>query len=297
MIQPEHSSHTDTPLLAFDFRKLERVPESQMAPLRGIHQSFIRSLSSSLSVYLRSYVSGELTGVEQQKYSDLLAPLVSPVCIAYLKMRPGGHCCALIIGQELLTQLLDLILGGDGTAVPGSAREMTAIEKDLLEGVLRLVTKDLAAAWKQVLPVEFEIHRVETNLEAPQPLGAAEPVGVVRMELRIGGRSRAMNLAIPLQIVRMAGERMGSQPESQKPACTATELAIQRRLSQELVMNVDCELHGSSVSIADLLELSVGGVIDLGMPCDGAVTICMNGIPKLKGCLTQTGSRMTVTVE
>jgi len=90
---------------------------------------------------------------------------------------------------------------------------------------------------------------------------------------------------------------MGSQPEIQQPACTATELAIQRRLSQELVMNVDCELHGSSVSIADLLELRVGGVIDFGMPCDGAVTICMNGIPKLKGCLTQTGSRMTVTIE
>jgi len=218
---------------------------------------------------------------------------VVPVSFTKKKMRPGGHCCALIIGQELLTQLLDLILGGDGTAVPGSAREMTAIEKDLLEGVLRIVTKDLAAAWKQ----EFEIYQVETNLDAPQPLGAAEPVGVVRMELRIGGRPRAMNLAIPLQMVRMAGERMGSQPEIQKPACTATEIAIQRRLSQELVMNVDCELHGSSVSIADLLELKVGGVIDLGMPCDGAVTICMNGIPKLKGCLTQTGSRMTVTVE
>jgi len=104
MIQREHSNYTDAALLPFDFRKLERVPESQLAPLRGIHQSFIRSLSSSLSVYLRSYVSGDLTGVEQQKYSDLLAPLASPVCIAYLKMRPEGHCCALILDQELLSR-------------------------------------------------------------------------------------------------------------------------------------------------------------------------------------------------
>jgi len=49
--------------------------------------------------------------------------------------------------------------------------------------------------------------------------------------------------------------------------------------------------------LRDLLELKVGGVVDLGILCDGALTISVNGTPKFKGWLTQAGARMTVSIE
>jgi flagellar motor switch protein FliM len=282
---------------AFNFRDLGRFSEDQLASLQHIHQPFIRAISSNLSAYLRSYVSGELGGVAQRTFADLVADSLSPVCMVYLKIRPYEEYGILEIHPALLAPVLDLLMGGDGKVHTAPVREMTNVEKDLLEGFLRIITRALGEAWKPVLPVEFVVDSVETKPRLSKRVESSQPVGMVSMQLRFGEVTGGLNLAIPSRIVKRLHGDVARKSAPQQSSSAATEHAIQQLLGKELSMNVDCDLRGSNMRLGDLLELKVGSVVDLGVACDSALTISVNGTPKLKGWLAQAGRRMTVNID
>jgi len=221
----------------------------------------------------------------------------SPVCLIYMKIRPYEEYGILEISPALLAPVLDLILGGDGKVHTAPPREMTNVEKDLLEGLLRIVTHGLAEAWKPVLSVEFVVDSVETKPRVSKRVKSSQAAGIVSMQLRFGEVAGALNLAIPSRIVKLLRDEAAHKSAPQQTSSATTQRAIQQRLGKELLMNVDCDLRGSNMRLGDLLELKVGSVVDLGVPCDSALTISVNGTPKLKGWLAQAGPRMTVNID
>src|ERR1022692_4043780 len=58
----------ETPAVKFDFRRPDRIPKSQVRAIHLLHDTFVRNLVSSLSAYLRSYLTVNLVSVEQLSY-------------------------------------------------------------------------------------------------------------------------------------------------------------------------------------------------------------------------------------
>src|SRR4051794_41533500 len=59
----------ETPAVRFDFRRPDRIPKSQVRAIHLLHDTFVRNLVSSLSAYLRSYLTVNLVSVEQISYA------------------------------------------------------------------------------------------------------------------------------------------------------------------------------------------------------------------------------------
>src|SRR5450755_2744294 len=68
--------------VAFDFRRPDRIAKSQVQAIRMLHESFVRNLASSLSAYLRSYLTVNLISVEQLSYGEFLEGLAAPTYMA-----------------------------------------------------------------------------------------------------------------------------------------------------------------------------------------------------------------------
>ncbi|MCL6508032.1 MAG: hypothetical protein K6T59_13505, partial [Bryobacteraceae bacterium] len=60
---------------------MDRVPKSQLRSIRLLHESFVRNLASSLSAYLRAYLTINLVSVEQLSYSEFQEGLSSPTAL------------------------------------------------------------------------------------------------------------------------------------------------------------------------------------------------------------------------
>src|ERR1035441_7927316 len=71
----------EVPAVKFDFRRPGRIPKSQVRAIHLLHDTFVRNLVSSLSAYLRSYLTVNLVSVEQLSYAEFLDGLPSPTCI------------------------------------------------------------------------------------------------------------------------------------------------------------------------------------------------------------------------
>lgn len=294
--------HNDIPpedltAVPFDFRRLDRIAKSQLSALHFLHEAFVRNLSASLSVYLRSYVSGNLISVEQLPYSDFVDSLPSPTCMVYLSMHPYDGHSLVEVNQSLLSSILDLVLGGSGKIKTDLAREITDVEEGMLEGFFRIVSHDLMETWKPVVPVSFAIDSFETKPHLSRRIARNEAVVAIAVELRVGESVGMVNLAIPSITLKMMRQRFDQQGVVHGQSSGDLECAIKRRLARGLIVTVDCELHGATLRIRDLLELKAGNVIDLGVPFDEGEAVLVNGRMKYRGKLTANGTRSSVVIE
>src|SRR3984893_7292791 len=147
----------------FDFRRPDRIAKSQLRAIHLLHDNFVRNLVSSLSAYLRSYLIVNLVSVEQLSYAEFLECLPSPTCIASLSLKPYDGNAVLELNSSLIFPILEILLGGDGKLQFSSQREITEIEQVLLDGLFRLILRDLREAWKFVTQIEFAIDTIETE--------------------------------------------------------------------------------------------------------------------------------------
>ncbi len=279
----------------FDFRHLDPIPKAQLTALRFLHEHFIRGLTSSLSVYLRSFVSGNLISIDQLPYADLADSLPSPTCMLYLTMPPYDGRCMVEINQSLLAPLLDLVLGGTGDMTTDPQREITDVETDILESVFRIIVDNLAETWKQIAPVKFALDAVDTKPQLSKRISRAEAVIAIAMEVRLAQVTGTITFAIPCITLKLMRSRFDHQWTSQKSGCEQTERTIKQRLTKELNVTVDCELRGGRIRLSDLLKAEIGDVLNLGMQTP--LTISVNGVAKFQGHLLDSNSHVAAVID
>jgi flagellar motor switch protein FliM len=290
-------SSAEAAAVPFDFRGSGRIPQSQLQALQFLHEEFVRNLSSSLSLYLRSDVSGQLMSVEQSSFGKLADSLPSPTCMVHFTTQPHEGNILLEVNQSLVAPILDCVLGGDGKIDADPAREITDIEKHMLEEFFHLLGRQLRETWKPLAPVSFAFNTVETNPALSRRIGRDEAIVAIAIELHIGEKVGKVNLAIPAITLKLLGSKSDPQITAPKPGSGETAEAIKERLSASLKLDVECALVGSNIRLRDLLNLKIGDLIDLGIPCDGTAAILVNGVPKFNGEVTVADSRQAVVIQ
>lgn len=267
----------------FDFRHSNRLPNSQLSLIRVLHESFIRILSSSLSLYLRSFVSGNVVSVEQLSYGDFSEGMQSPTCIMYLSMLPYEGYATVEVNHALIAPILDYVLGGNGKINTELDREITEIEKSMLDGFFRIIPRELSEAWKSVVSITFAFDSLETEPQLSNRIARSEAVVAIAMELRIGDKVGTVNLAIPSITLKMLRHKFDQQSTTRKTGSSETEAVIKQGLSDGLNVDIDCAVAGSGIRLKDLLNLQTGHLLNLGIPCDNRATLLVNGVAKFKG--------------
>ena len=100
-------------ILAYDFKRPERVGKEQMRALQSLHDGFSRNVGASLSAVLRSIVEVRLISVDQLTYSEFVYSLEIPTCFNLLKPMPLEGNWVLDISPSLLYPIIDRMLGGN----------------------------------------------------------------------------------------------------------------------------------------------------------------------------------------
>ncbi len=252
--------------VAFDFRRPDRIAKSQLHAIHQLHDNFVRNLVSSLSAYLRSYLIINLVSVEQLSYSEFLECLPSPTCLASLGLKPYDGNAVLELNSSLIFPILEILLGGDGKLQFSAKREITEIEQVLLDGLLRLILRDLREAWTLVTPIDFTIENIETEPQFLQILAPSEAVVAVAIEIRIGDSIGMMNIAMPSIIIKMMRQKFDQQWTLRKSASTDEEQARVLNLLRTARLDSEVLLAGPQLLLRDLMNLEEGDVLSFEYP-------------------------------
>ncbi len=280
----------------FDFRRPDRIAKSQLRAIHQLHDNFVRNLVSSLSAYLRSYLIINLVSVEQLSYSEFLECLPSPTCIASLGLKPYDGNAVLELNSSLIFPILEILLGGDGKLQFSAQREITEIEQVLLDGLLRLILRDLHEAWTFVTPIDFTIENIETEPQFLQILAPTEAVVAVAIEIRIGDSIGMMNIAMPSIIIKMMRQKFDQQWTLRKSASTDQEQARVLNLIRSSELPSEVLLTGPQVLLRDLMNLEEGDVLSFQFPTSRPLDLVLNGQTKYTGEIVNSGRRTAFRV-
>ena len=181
----------------YDFRRPDGIAKDQLRAIHVLHENFARRLASSLSAYLRAYVTVNLVSVEQLSFVEFSQALPSPTCLVLLGMQPNEGNAVLEMNLALVFPIFEMLLGGDGKSPTKINREITEIEQSVLDGLFRITLNDWKTAWHPVASLEVEIESYETEPGLLRILAPSEAVVAVGMEIRIGENAGMMNIGIP----------------------------------------------------------------------------------------------------
>jgi flagellar motor switch protein FliM len=276
----------------FDFRRPDRIAKSQLRAIHQLHENFVRNLVSSLSAYLRSYLMVNLVSVEQLSFAEFLECLPSPTCIASLGLPPYDGNAVLELNSSLIFPILEMLLGGSGKASTSIQRELTDIERSLLDGLFRIILQDLKESWRSVTTIDFSLEALETEPQFLQVLSPSEAVVAIAIEIRIGESVGMMNIAIPSIIIKMMRQKFDQQWSVRKSESTDLEQVRIFDLICGSEIGLDVRLEGCKLTLEDLMQLEEGDILSFDAPVETPLRCLLNGIPKFQGRISAGEKRL-----
>ncbi len=281
----------------YDFRRPDRIAKDQLRSIHQLHESFARSLSSSLSAYLRNYALVNLVSVEQLSFMEFSQCLPSPTCLITLSMRPYDGNAVLEINPTLVFPILEMLLGGTGKGVIRADREVTEIEQSILENLYRLVLHDLKDAWSTVANINFTIESFKTESQLLQVLAPNEAVVAVTLEVRIGESAGMMNIGMPSIIIKMLRQKFDLQWSMRKSESTLEEQARILNLIKPATLHIDARLNGPTLRVDDLMRLEEGDVLTFDYMVQKPLDLTVNGKLKFKGSTAALGRKKAFQIQ
>jgi flagellar motor switch protein FliM len=281
----------------FDFRRPDRIAKSQVRAIHMLHETFVRNLASSLSAYLRSYLTANLISVEQLSYGEFLEGLASPTCLVSLSLRPYDGSALIELSPALIFPIIEIILGGKGRAATNMKREVTEIERNLLETLFRIILSDLKEAWKSVTLIDFKLQAVATEPQMLQILAPNEAVVSVSIEIRIGEISGTLNLAIPAINIKMIGNKFDQQWSLRKTDPTEAERSRASSLINNSEVKLEARLRGPKLLVRDLLDLKAGDLLQFDHRLDQLLDCDINGQAKFRGRVVNSNQRKAFLID
>src|SRR5438477_6801698 len=291
VFQNIHERKRESPALRFDFRRPDRIPKSQVRAIHLLHDTFVRNLVSSLSAYLRSYLTVNLVSVEQLSYAEFLDGLPSPTCIVSLGLSPYDGNGVLELNPSLVFPILEMLLGGTGKSSTSIQRDITEIEQRLLDGLFRIILQDLREAWKAVTNVDFTIESMETEPQLLHLLAPNEAVVSIGIEIRIGEAVGMMNIAMPSIVIKMMRQKFDRQWSVRKTVASEAEQARVLRALREASITLEARIEGLSLTVGDLLGLREGHLLTFDYPVERPVELLANGASKFTGHVVSKGNK------
>ena len=287
----------ESPAVKFDFRRPDRIPKSQVRAIHLLHDTFVRNLVSSLSAYLRSYLTVNLVSVEQLSYAEFLDGLPSPTCMVSLGLNPYDGNGVLELNPSLVFPILEMLLGGTGKSSGSIQRDITEIEQKLLDGLFRIILHDLREAWKGVTEVDFTIESMETEPQLLHILAPNEAVVSIGVEVRIGETVGMMNIAMPSIVIKMMRQKFDQQWSVRKTHASQTEQTRVLRLLRGARLTLEARMEGQTLSVREFLGLAEGHLLTFDFPVERPIDLLVNGTHKYAGQVVSTGRKRACLIE
>lgn len=269
----------------YNFRRPDKFSKDHLKALQDIHKEFSRQLALILSTYLRLNMEIDVVSVDQLTYDEFSRSLPNPVTIGVLELNPLPGQIFLAISHEIVSSIVDRMLGGTGLGET-KARELTDIEESLVKKVFDKIIKTLEKSWKNVFPVRGAVVGVDTNSILAQLASPGEVVALITLEIQVANKySGLLSLCFPYPVLETVIDQLSTQQIFQSKGKASSMEDKQKILNKLNNTNVKINvmLGSTDITIGEFIDLKTGDVLRLENSINDKLIVKVNGIPKFLG--------------
>ena len=263
-------------IVVYDFKRPNRVSKEQLRSIKGIHDKLARNLASQISSIMRSIVEIKLHSVDQMTYGEFLMSLPSPTSFNVFSIKPLDGNCVLEINPSIAFPMIDRLLGGQGDSYE-TLRELTDIELNLLDSILRIVMQRLKESWSNVTEIYPSVEAKESSPNVVQIVAQNEIVIMVVMEIIIGNSSGMVNICYPVVHLESVLSRLANRD------IMMGETSAKKSRNKELKTLIgraevvyEAILGKTMISVDEFLELKQGDILKLDRQADDKAIVSID---------------------
>ena len=257
------------------FRQSGQLTGEQVGAVNSLHEGFARSLTQSLGAYLRVGFDVNLVSVEQLSYSEFLERIPEVTYMMCFQVEPMAAEGAMQIDHSLVFPLVDILLGGTGTCEV-LTREVTEIEEQIMEGVAKIVCRELETSWA-TLGTKLHLDRRQPPPQMQTFLSPTEKTLCLSFEVKLAEATGMLNLIFPVSISNTLLRKLSLERSNGRPRPS------DRAGGQMTLKMLDCrfpiELGITSIQlpIETLIGLAPQGLYNLGIPVRKPASLMVAG--------------------
>ncbi|MBV8354350.1 MAG: FliM/FliN family flagellar motor switch protein, partial [Candidatus Eremiobacteraeota bacterium] len=150
--------------------------------------------------------------------------------------------------------------------VPQKLRDLTDIERTLMQRFMARMLNSYREAWNYLLTLSLKIEALDSNPQfIPRIIPLDQVVCLIRCDLKVGEMTGLMNFALPYLVLQSIGPQLADFQWSPSVVAgrgmTEEDIAQLARNVERAEVNVKVELGHTIVSLRDLLSLAPGDVV------------------------------------
>src|SRR5579875_3903413 len=204
-----------------------------------------------------------------------------------------------VVDSALIYSIVDVLLGGRrGTAAMRiEGRPYTTIERRLVERLIELVLKDLAASFDPICRVTLNFERLEVNPRFAAISRQSNAAIVARLRVDMEDRGGRLELLLPYATLEPVREMLLQQFMGER---FGRDSIWETHLAEEL-WNTEVELEvvldEQTLRLADVMALAPGDRILLNTGPGALVQLRCGAVPLFEGRVGRRKSRVAVRIE
>jgi len=248
-------------IVVWDARQSGQIGREQMQAISVLHEGFARNLTNSLGAYLRVVFNAALVSAEHLTYAEFLQRLPEVTYLASVKLEPVAATGLLQLDLAVAFPLIDVSLGGEGKGAPPT-REITEIEEQILETVVRIICRELEVSWS-ALALEFGFEQRQQPAQAQQLLPAEEKTLSLSFEITVAESRGTMNLVVPAMVSSALLRKLSlGWVAARRRARAGGEGRLKQRLLK-CPLEAELWLEPAAVSLQELASLEPGSLLSI----------------------------------
>ncbi|MGD0215124.1 MAG: FliM/FliN family flagellar motor switch protein [Terriglobales bacterium] len=155
--------------------------------------------------------------------------------------------------------IIDVMLGGEGKSGE-LTRDITEIEEQVLEGIVRIMCRELQSSWTAIA-LEFNFGTRQHILQAPRLMPPEEKNLCLSFEIKMSETRGTLNLAVPAVVSNALLRKISADFSYQRRRSPAeARLQIQKKLLR-CFFPVELSMPGLQVPLESLTALAPGQVL------------------------------------
>ena len=292
--QPSTSQPVQQVVQPWDIRQAGQIGSEQMRAINQLHEVFARNLTSSVGAYLGIAFDCSLVSAEHLTYREFLQRLPETPYLASCDLLPVGAVSVLQLDLSVAFPVIDLLLGGEGKG-GDLGREITEIEEQILESVMRIICRELQTSW-QAIALEFKFGQRQTVAHAERLMVPEEKNLCLSLEVKMEETRGTLNLAVPAIVSNALLRKISADLSYQRPR---SPVEARRRIEKRLLdasFRVELSTPDLPLFLQDLADLTPGAVLSFPRSPFAPALLAVDGVRLCSAMPVRVNSRRAARV-
>ena len=279
---------------AWDIRQAGQIGREQLRAINQLHETFARNLTAAIGGYLRIVFDCSLVSAEHLTFIEFIQRIPEKAYLASIDLAPVGATAVLQLDLTIAFPIIDVMLGGEGKSGE-ITRAVTEIEEEVLEGIVRIMCRELQTAW-QTIALEFNFGARQQLLQTQRLMPPEEKSLCLSFEIKMSETRGTLNLSIPAVVSNALLRKISADFSYQRRrGPIENRLQIQKKLLN-CFFPVELSMRGLEVPLENITELAPGDLLCFSRNASAPAEMLVDGVPLCSATPVRVNNRRAASV-